>query len=461
MAENQAGDFADVCFATAAGLAASYRTRRITPVDVVEAHLSRIEALDPSLHAYTEVFHDEARAAAVASAHRHRAGLALSALDGVPIAIKDLVEIKGAACAAGSATRQGRMSERTAPVVTRLIEAGAIVLGKTHMVEFALGGWGTNARLGAPRNPWAPDRPHTAGGSSSGAAVAVAAGLATLAVGTDTGGSVRLPAGFNGLVGLKTTPGLISLEAIVPLSPSLDSVGPIARTIADAALFFRAMLDDPAASVDPSLGLDDGVGGLNLAVIRGEDWRDVHPDIASAYQTSVQGLQAMGARIVAIDLPRALRDYQRDSEVMMAEAYALHGPLAEDPASDMDPAVRGRVLSGNIPARSYILARERMRSDTAAMLAALEGCDALLTPTSWSLPIPLDAVDETTTPTTLTRFVNQLGLCALAVPNGLSSSGLPTSLQIVCRPREEAMALRIGRACELGNPRQGLKPPMA
>jgi aspartyl-tRNA(Asn)/glutamyl-tRNA(Gln) amidotransferase subunit A len=449
----------DLCFATAADLAEGYRTGRISPVEVVDAQLSRIAALDPSLHAYTEVFGDEARAAVAAAARRHRAGEALGPLDGVPLALKDLIEIEGKACAAGSATRQGRVSERTAPVAARLVEAGAIILGKTHMVEFALGGWGTNARLGAPRNPWAPDKPHTAGGSSSGAAAAVAAGLATLAVGTDTGGSVRLPAAFNGLVGLKTTPGLISLEGLVPLSPSLDSVGPLARTVTDAALLFRAMLDDPAGSADPLVGLEDGVRGVRLAVIRGETWDDVHPDIAAAYQGSLKRFEAMGARIVPIDLPRRLQDYQRDSEIMMAEAYALYGALAEDPASAMDPAVRARVLGGDISARSYILARERARTDAQAMLGALEGCDALLTPTSWTLPVPLADVDEAATPTTFTRFVNQLGLCGLAVPNGLSSGGLPTSLQIVCRPRDEAMALRIGRACEMGSPFQGREPP--
>ena len=455
------GQLRDLCFLSASELGDGYRRGRFSPVDVVESHLSRIDSLDVGLHAYTEVFHQEARAAAATSARRYSAGQALSPLDGVPVAVKDLFEIEGKACAAGSATRRGHIAGRTAPTVMRLVRNGAVVLGKTHTVEFALGGWGTNAHLGNPRNPWVPDTPYTAGGSSSGSAVAVAARLATLAIGTDTGGSVRVPAAFNGIVGLKTTPGRISLEGVVPLSPSLDTIGPIARTVSDAGLLFRMLLDEPASSADPLVGLDDGVRGLSLGAVGAEELELVDADIAHAYEASLRRFEELGARIVAVNLPRRLHDYQRDSEILMAEAYALYGELAEDPSAPMDPNVRARVLTGAISARSYILARDRAATDARAMLTALEGCHALLTPTARTLPIPLADVDETTTPSTLARFVNQLGFCGLAVPNGLSSTGLPTSLQIVCRPNEEHLALRIGRACEAGDPLQGATPAMA
>jgi aspartyl-tRNA(Asn)/glutamyl-tRNA(Gln) amidotransferase subunit A len=451
----------NLCFLSATELAGGYRARRFSPIDVVDSHLSRIDALDGFLHAFTEVFHSEARAAAAASAQRYWAGQAQSPLDGIPVAVKDLIEIEGKACAAGSATRRGHIAGRTAPVVTQLVNNGAVVIGKTHTVEFALGGWGTNPHLGSPRNPWVSGTHYTPGGSSSGSAVAVAARLATLAIGTDTGGSVRVPAAFNGLAGLKTTPGRISLEGVVPLSPSLDTIGTIARTVSDAALLFRALLDDPASSADPLVGLDDGVHGLTLGAVGKEDLEFVDVDIVHAYHASLRRFEKLGARIVAVDLPRRLHDYQRDSEILMAEAYALYGDLAEDPSAPMDPSVRARILTGAISARSYIFACSRARTDACAMLAAIRGCDALLTPTARTLPVPLADVDETTTPSTLARFVNQIGFCGLAIPNGLSPTGLPTSLQIVCRPNEEHLALRIGRASEIGDPFFSAVPPMA
>lgn len=447
-----------LCFLSASELARGYCAGHFSPVDVVEAHLSRIEALDDSLHAYADVFRQEARAAASACAQRYSMGQAFGPLDGIPVAIKDLFEVEGKVCAAGSATRRGQIARRTAPVVSRLIGQGAVLLGKTHTVEFAFGGWGTNAHLGSPRNPWASHRHYTAGGSSSGSAVAVAARLATLAIGTDTGGSVRIPAAFNGLVGLKTTPGRINLQGMVPLAPSLDTVGPIARTVADAALLFRGLLDDCRSGTDPMVGLDEGVQGLILGTVGEQDLEQVDPEIARAYETSLRRLEKLGARIVALDLPRRLHDYQRDSEIMTAEAYALYGELAEDPSTPLDPAVRARILTGAIPARNYILARDRARRDAQAMLAALEGCHALLTPTSRTLPVPLAEVDESTTPATLTRFVNQIGFCGLALPNGLSSSGFPISLQVVCRPNEEHLALRIGHAGEAGDRLDGALP---
>ena len=450
-----------LCFMSARELSDGYRARQFTPTDVVQSHLARIAALDAELHAYTEIFSDEALESGRQSSRRFIEGHACGPLDGVPVAIKDLVEIEGKVCAAGSATLSGRIATRTAELVKRLVAKGAILLGKTHTVEFALGGWGTNAYLGSPRNPWFASEPYTAGGSSSGSAVAVAARMAPLAIGTDTGGSVRIPAAFNGIVGLMTTPGLISLEGVMPLSPSLDTVGPMGRSVADVALLFDALLEKPKRGRSHSTSLDEGVGGLRLAAIGASELEDVDAELTEAYQASLRHFEALGAEVSVIDLPRSLRDFQRDSEIMTAEAYALYGEIAEDPASPMDPAVRTRMLAGAISARSYILARERARQDAKAMLAALEGYDALLTPTTATPAIPLAAVDESTTPAVLTRFVNQLGFCALALPNGLTIKGAPTSLQIVCRPHDEHLALRIGLACEANDPLRGRLPALS
>lgn len=445
---------------SACELSAGYQAGRFTPVDVVRSHLSRIAVLDPELHAYTEIFSDEAMEAAAESGRRHVERRARGPLDGVPVAIKDLIDIEGKTCAAGSATLAGRIAPQTADLVKRLIANGAIPIGKTHTVEFALGGWGTNAHLGSPRNPWFPDEPHIAGGSSSGSGVAVAARMATLAIGTDTGGSVRIPAAFNGIIGLMTTHGLINVEGIMPLSPSLDTAGPMGRTVADVALLFDALIDEPKVGRSHTGSLDMGVGGLRLAAIGAAELEGVDAELVQAYRASLRYFEGLGAELSVIDLPRNLRDFERESEVMMAEAYALYGEIAEDPATQMDSAVRCRLLAGAISARSYILAQERTRQNTILMLAALEGYDALLTPTTTTSAIPLADVDEATTPALLTRFVNQLGFCALALPNGMTAKGSPISLQIVCRPRDEHLALRIGRAYEASDPLQGRLPAM-
>lgn len=456
-------------FLTAGELVAGYQAGQFTPNDVVETHLARIGALNERVHAFIDVYADEARAAAQRSTRRYAEGKALGGLDGVPIAVKDLIEIAGKVCTAGSATRRNHVATQTATVVQKLEAQGAVVLGKVHTVEFALGGWGTNQHLGAPRNPWRADVPHTAGGSSSGSAAAVAARLATIAIGTDTGGSVRGPAGFNNLFGLKTTSGRISLHGVVPLSLSLDTVGPLARSVHDAALLFQAMQGpdphDPTTRdimpIDPFEGMEQGVRGLTLAVIDAREREAVDPDILKAYDAAIEVFRKLGATIVTIDLPKPLPEFSRAAEIMMAEAYAIHGAVADDPSSPMDDGVRKRVLSGRIDAKSYIEARWRAQADRQTMLDALGSAAALLAPTSQVPPMPLADVDEATTPATLTRFVNQIGFCGLAMPIGFTSKQLPTSLQIVCRPYQEALALRIGRAHEAATDWHTRVPPMA
>ena len=456
-------------FLDAGELVAGYKAGTFTPRDVVAVHLARIGALNDKVHAFIDVYADEARAAAEQSTRRYADGKPLGALDGVPIAVKDLIEIAGKVCTAGSATRRDMVATQTASIVKKLEARGAIVLGKVHTVEFALGGWGTNQHLGAPRNPWNAEVPHTAGGSSSGSAAAVAARLATIAIGTDTGGSVRGPAGFNNLFGLKTTSGRISLHGIVPLSPSLDTVGPLARSVRDAALLLQAMqgpdVRDPTTldvtPVDPLAELEQGVRGLTLAVIDARERKPVDPDILAAYDAAIDIYRSLGATIVTIDLPKSLPEFSRAAEIMMGEAYAIHGAVAEDPSSPMDEGVRKRVLGGKIEARAYIEARWRAQADRQAMLQAFGAADALLAPTSQVPPMPLADVDEATTPATLTRFVNQIGFCGLAIPVGFTSKALPTSLQIVCRPYQEALALRIGRAHEAATDWHKRVPPMA
>src|SRR5205823_9552069 len=214
---------------------------RLSPVDVVEALLARIAAHNPKLHAFIDVYADDARLAAEGADKAIRSGHAVGPLHGVPIALKDLIDLEGRVTTGGSMVWRERRSPATATLARRLIAAGMIVLGKTHTVEFAMGGWGTNQHMGTPWNPWDLAAHRTPGGSSSGSGVAVAAGLAPVAIGTDTGGSVRLPAAWCGIVGLKVTAGRISTYGVLPLSSTLDTPGPLARSVEDAALIFRAL----------------------------------------------------------------------------------------------------------------------------------------------------------------------------------------------------------------------------
>ncbi|WP_427912941.1 amidase [Ramlibacter sp. MMS24-I3-19] len=432
--------------------------RALSPIDVVEAYLARIERHDPKLHAYTEVYADDARLAARGAEAAIRSGHAVGPLHGVPIALKDLIELEGRVVSGGCEAWTNRRATRTATLARRLIASGMIVLGKTHTVEFAMGGWGTNTRRGTPWNPWDPKRARTPGGSSSGSGVAVAAGLAPWAVGTDTGGSVRLPASWCGITGLKTTIGRVSTHGVMPLSPTLDTPGPMARSVEDAALLYTVMQGadplDPLTRgldyVNPMPTLKRGVRGLRLARMPDVERQHASADVLAAYDRSLAQFERLGAEIVDVKLPFLFADVASfNLRIMAAESYALYASLIDDEAAPLDPHVRPRIAAGrDISSTAYIEAlrmRETMKSQFAA---AMEGIDALLTPTTMTTAVPLEQVDQTKAPAHYTRFANYLDLTALALPNGIAADGLPTSLQIVCRASEEATALRIGWAVQ-------------
>jgi len=370
----------DPVWATVAELSAAYEARTLSPVDAVEALLERIRKRDANLHAFIAVHEADARLAAEAADKAIRSGHRVGPLHGVPIALKDLVDMQGRVTTGGSKVWKDRISPVTATLAQRLIAAGMIVLGKTHTVEFAMGGFGTNTHMGTPRNPWDPAVHRTPGGSSSGSGVAVAAGLAPVAIGTDTGGSVRLPAAWCGVVGLKVTAGRISTYGVLPLSTTLDTPGPLARSVEDAALIFRVLNGpdgrDPQTlawpPLDPLPSLRSGVGGLRLAVMPDAERAGVAADVLAAYDASV---------------------------------------------------------------------------------------DALLTPTTQTAALPIDQVDQSGTPAQFTRAGNYLGLCGLAVPNGFTPGGLPTSLQILGHPGGEATVLRIGWAYEQATDWKYRRPP--
>jgi len=390
-------------------------------------------------------------------------------LHGVPIALKDLVDLQGRVTTGGSKVWQNRVSTVTATLAERLIGAGMVVLGKTHTVEFAMGSFGTNTHLGTPRNPWDAAVHRTPGGSSSGSAVAVAAGLAPVAIGTDTGGSVRLPAGWCGVVGLKVTAGRISTHGVLPLSSTLDTPGPLARSVEDAALIFRLLngpdpLDPQTLAwtpADPLPELQRGVAGLRLAVMPEAERAGVAADVLAAYDASVDAFARLGARIVRPALPRRFGDYAAATgRIIGAEGYRFVGHLVDDMSLPVDPHIRPRIQLGrNVSARDYLLALAERQEHCREFAAALADVDALLTPTAQTAALPLDQVDQSTTAAHFTRPGNYLGLCGLALPNGFTPGGLPTSLQILGHSGQEATVLRIGWAYEQSTDWKTRRPP--
>ncbi|WP_431481868.1 amidase [Pseudomonas thivervalensis] len=429
----------------------------LTSESLVCAQLERIERFNGQLNAYVEAYPQRALGAAIAADRQRAAGINLGPLHGIPIAIKDLFEIDGKAITGGSLAQKPRISRLTATAVQRLERAGAIIMGKTHTVEFAFGGWGTNAVMGTPWNPWDADVHRAPGGSSSGSAVAVAGGLASAALGTDTGGSVRIPAGMCGLVGLKTTRGLISRHGLIELCPSLDSVGPITHTVEDAAWMLDALLGpdplDPVSTKSPvfsaAAGLNLPVAGLRIWVLPQTERVHIAPGVLAAYDQGLEQLAALGMHLVEQPLPTSLEQCMRVAGgLMSAEGYASLGSLFERDDLRFDPHVQRRVLSGRaIDAAAYIHLHNQRRVARQAMDEAMSNVDACAFPTNAIGSVPLSRVDEYGTPLALLgRFANLLNLCSVALPVGFDEQRMPVSMQIVGRAFAEPLVLRIAHA---------------
>jgi aspartyl-tRNA(Asn)/glutamyl-tRNA(Gln) amidotransferase subunit A len=450
-------------------LATHIRDGRLSSRDVVEAYLQRIARADGSLGAFVEVYGDDALLAAERADNAIKSGLALGFLHGVPVAVKDIFEMAGRVTTGGAGIWRARHSVLTATVVSRLISQGMIVIGKTHTVEFALGGWGTNRTMGTPRNPWDPARARTPGGSSSGSGVAVAAGLAPWAIGSDTGGSVRIPSAWCGVSGLKTTIGRVSCYGVLPLSPTFDTPGPIARNVEDLALLYAAIAGpDPAdprtlhqplqATFRPARR---GVRGLRLGRMPESERAFATADVIAAYDRALDCFAELGAEIVQIVFPCPLSEMAGTvGRILSAEAYSLLGDIVENERLHLDEDVRPRILAGrDVSATQYLSAlrqRERWKRDFDAVFAEV---DALLTPTLRTVAIPIHEIDQTTQPSHFTRFANLLDLCAMSIPNGFSADGLPIGLQIVCPAYEERVALHLGRIYQQATDWHSRRPP--
>jgi aspartyl-tRNA(Asn)/glutamyl-tRNA(Gln) amidotransferase subunit A len=350
-------------------------------------------------------------------------------------------------------------AERDAFVTARLRGAGAVIAAKTNTVEFALGGWGTNANIGAPRNPWRPDVPHTCGGSSSGSGSAVGAGILPAALGSDTGGSVRIPASLCGCVGLKTSIGLVSRAGVVPLSDTLDTVGPLTRDVRLAAQILDVIQgedrDDPTtigiARQDPLSGLERGVSGLRLAALPLDTLSGIKPDVASAFAKAKDILTSLGAHVQDVPLPLPLEEYQaRTTKLSAGDSYSFHHLMADDPPCPINDTTRKRMLvARDLTTRDRVLLLRERAAAIRDFLVHFDRYDAIILPSTPTTAIPLSEVDEDNYTISLyTRFVNYLELAGVSVPVDLSPAGLPTSLQIVVRRFDDPLGLRIAHAFE-------------
>jgi aspartyl-tRNA(Asn)/glutamyl-tRNA(Gln) amidotransferase subunit A len=439
-------------------LAVELGAKRASSREVVDALLGRIAKADGKLHAFTEVYAREARALADAADTARTSGFPLGPQHGLPIAYKDLCDIAGRIGSGGSQMLAKRAATETSNTVERLTAAGMVPLGKLHMVEFALGGWGTNPLMGAPWNPWDLDIQRVPGGSSSGTGVAVAARLAPAGIGSDTGGSVRIPSAFNGLVGLKVTFGRIGLSGTLLLSWTLDSIGPMARSVEDCALLLNALAaPDPRDPTTLGQPVEDftratrrgSIAGMRLALPDpGQFPEFMHGDVIAAWQAAAKVFEGLGAYVESVRLPDMYFELALPTGTLMAsEAFALHRDHIEDLAQAIGPAVRGRALAAkNFVPGAYADEIRRMGERRRAFAEWFGGYDAILTPTVGVPAIPLSEVDEASPiPNHLTRPANYLGLCSLAMPAGFSA-GLPIGVQLVGKPYAEGTVLRLGKA---------------
>jgi aspartyl-tRNA(Asn)/glutamyl-tRNA(Gln) amidotransferase subunit A len=384
-------------------------------------------------------------------------GTPKGALFGVPIAIKDIIHVAGMPTGGGSLTRKGSASEaQDAVVVQRLKNAGSIIIGKVATVEYAFGGWGSNETVGAPVNPWDLKHHRVPGGSSSGSGVAVASGMIPGALGSDTGGSIRLPSSFAGMVGLKTTAGLIPTTGVLPLSPMLDTIGPMTRTVRDAALLFDVLTEQvEGTSVPSSLNDSKAFEGKRIGIPEDLGVK-LHPHTEKIWQETISRIKNAGAILVPVRFPKSLADYAAPCGMFLAvDGYRNYRDFADEDPNRLGEAVRRRMISGkSVTATDYLENLVNRDRNKAAIAKSFEIIDALLTPTT-AFPAPvLGEHPEHDSPAVFTRFANYFELAAISLPAGVTSEGLPVGMQFIVPGFQEARALDLAYRLErsLGGP---------
>ena len=469
-------------FATIDDLAALLRARKISPTELTALFLQRIERHNPKLNAFITVTPEHALAQArfaereLARSHA-KSRRAPSALFGIPIALKDNIWTRGIRTTAGSKILSDFVPPENATVAQKLERAGAILLGKTNMHEFAYGVTNVNVHFGAAHNPWAPGR--ITGGSSGGSAAAIAAGLCAASVGTDTGGSIRIPSAMCGVAGIKPTFGRVSCYGVVPLAPTFDHVGPLARSVMDLAILLGILAGrDARDSSTSAKRVEDFAGamrafrdkkrrkplaGIRLGRARNYFWSKLDLEVRAVTEAAVAGLQGLGAILREISLPLLDGSVGPSTQIALAEARHYHESAGYFPAraADYSEEVRKRLeLGGNVRATEYLAALDAQKKVRAEMEAAFEEVDAIVAPT---VPIPAPPIgaesvhiggEEETVRSALVRMnrpANLTGHPAISIPCGFTSAGLPVGLQLIGRAFDEMTLLRIALAYERSN----------
>lgn len=440
---------------TLSQLATALAEGHLSSEAIVSGCLDRIRRDDPTLNAFVALA-DDARSLARESDARRRNGLARGPLDGIPLAVKDLFDVAGLPTRGGSNARPPTPAPASSWPVKRLQDAGMIVLGKTATVELGCGGWGTQSASPIPRNPWNAGEHCVPGGSSSGSAVAVAAGLAPFALGSDTGGSVRIPAGFCGIVGFKPSPGLVPLDGVIPYSPTHDVVGLLGQTVEDVRVVFTALLQGGGTAGGSSW---DSVAPLRIGDLEDAELDTVTPEIQALYRAALARLAHAGHRVERFRSPERLETYSAlAGHVALHEAYAIHGAAIEATPELFGPVVRNRILSGRAMPPQEAMIAERRRHQR-RFDAAMRGFDLIALPTCPDGAIPVSAVDEDHVPTVFTRFANYLDLPALSIPIGFTARGMPVGLQLAARRNDDTMLLSFAANAEraIDSPVPGLR----
>jgi aspartyl-tRNA(Asn)/glutamyl-tRNA(Gln) amidotransferase subunit A len=432
------------------------RRRKISPVELLDAVLERIERLNPELNAFITVAAERARADARRAEREIARGRHRGPLHGIPLPLKDNIETQGIRTTAGSKILADFVPARDADVVSALRDAGAVIIGKTNLHEFAYGITNENPHYGPARNPW--DRTRVSGGSSGGSAVALASGMGFGSVGTDTGGSIRIPSALCGIVGLKPTFGRVSTRGVIPLSVSLDHVGPLARSVDDVALLLAAISAKEHAFRAPAAN-GRGRQSRRLRVTLGWPhdffFEKVDDEVARAIETAVKLLEKRGARVRQISLPHIIDSADAGTQIALAEALHYHQSAGFYPAraADYGADVRSRLeLGGNVRAADYLRALDARAPIVAEFDAALAGVDAIVAP---SAPIAAPRIgesvvkirgEEETVRSALVRVSRPANFTrhpAISVPCGFTAEGMPIGMQLIARHWDEARLLEI------------------
>ncbi len=469
-------DAAELCYLSAGQLSRLIGDGEVSPVEVVEAHLARIDALEPVLNSFITLLPDQAMAIARRAEEEIRAGQHRGPLHGVPLGLKDLYYVRGVRNTSGSRIYDTFVPDYDCTIAARFRDAGAILLGKLNLHQFAYGPTGENPDYGNMHNPWDPEL--LAGGSSGGSGSAAAAGECTLTMGSDTGGSIRIPSSLCGLAGLKPTYGRLSRYGLTPLSWCLDHPGPMCRTVEDCALVMNAVAgydpNDPASANVPvpdyTRALTGDIGGLRVGVPREYFEEPLDPQVEQAVRRAIDLLGEMGATVVEVSWPMYKRAGAISTAILMAEATAYHSKLVRTRGAQMDPNVRMRIEAGFfISAADYIQAQQARTLFDRQSRDLFNNVDILAGPTepvtaprigSTSVQIGDATVGSTAALTQYTRAFNLNGFPAMTVPCGFSHDGLPIGLQLAGKPFDEETVLRAAHAYEQATDWHNRRPPL-